>query len=168
MITPTDMGGYYRVDPPVAASIVASAPCLAGLEPSASQVGRAGTGLLGPDLHSVPTIVELAASYRGQKPATIYRDVVTAVDACPSFGVTFGGSRLAVPLEAVQIPPVGMADSAWSGTVAYSGVTLRLQLGVVLDGHTILALMWIDTQPPSAAVMGNFTSTLSLALGKLA
>lgn len=168
MITPTDMGGYYRVDPATAVAITGSAPCLAGLEPSASQAGRAETALLGPDEHSVPTIVELAASYPGQEPATIYREVATAVNACPAFGLTFGGTRIEVPLKPLEIPPVGLADSAWSGIVGYAGTNLQVQLGVVLDGHIVLSLMWIDSDPPSAAIMGNFSSTLSAAIGKLA
>lgn len=168
MITPTDMGGYYRIDSGAAATIVDSAPCLAGLSPSASQAGRAQTALLGPDLHSLPTIVEVAASYSGQAPASIYREVVAAVDACPSFTVTFGGTPLAVPLKPATIPPVGLADTVWSGTAPYAGSNLEFRLGVVLAGHTVVAMMWIDSVPPSAAIMGDFTSTLSAALGKLA
>lgn len=168
MITPTDMGGYYRIDPASAAAILDSAPCLAGLAGSPSQAGRADTALLGPDLHSLPTIVEVAASYPGQEPAAVYRQVVTAVAACPSFHLTFGGTPLAVPLQAISIPPVGLADDTWAGTAAYAGGNLRLEVGVVLVGHTLVALMWIDSVPPSAAIMGDFTSTLSAVLGKLA
>lgn len=168
MVTPTDMGGYYRIDPSAASSILDSAPCLASLQPSASQGGRAETALLGPDLHSVPTIVEVAASYLGQEPASVYRAVVSAVRACPSFRLTFGGTTLSVPLRPTTVPPVGLADMTWSGPVAYAGTTLAVQLGVVVQGHTVVAMMWVDTDPPSAAIMGDFTSTLSLVIGKLA
>lgn len=168
LITPTDMGGYYRVDGPTAADILDSAPCLAGLSPSSSQVGRAQTALLGPDLHSVPTVVEVVGSYAGQTPASVYREVVAAVESCPSFNLTFGGTPLAVPLKPGHIAPVGLADTTWVGTAPYSGSSLELQLGVVLDGHSVVAMMWIDRVPPSDAIMGDFTSTLSAALGKLA
>ena len=168
MITPTDMGGYYRIDSSAAATILHSAPCLAGLTSSSADTGRADTALLGPDYHSVPTIVEVVASYSGQQPAAVYRAVVAAVDACPSFAVNFGGTALGVPLRRITIPAVGLASTAWAGTVPFAGSNLELQVGVVLDGHSVVALMWIDSVPPSAAVMGDFTSTLSVALGKLA
>ena len=168
MINPTDMGGYYRIDPSQAAAILNSAPCLAGLQPSAGQAGRADTALLGPDLHSVPTIVEVAASYPRGAAEAVYRDVVAAIGACPRFAFSFGGSTVSVPLLAGTIPPVGVADQVWAGSFPYGGVTLRLQVGVVLDGQTVLALMWIDSIPPAAAIMGDFPSTLSAALGKLA
>ncbi len=168
MLDPTDMGGYYHVYPSVAAATLASAPCLAGLGPSKSQAGRAETALLGPDLHSLPTFVEVVASYPGQAAASVYQEVVAAVDACPRFAVTFGGTPLAVPLVDRSIPPVGLASSAWAGTVPYAGSNLKIQVGTVLDGHSVVALLWIDSVPPEAAIMGGFTSTLSAALGKLA
>ena len=168
LLDPTDMGGYYHVYPSVAASMLASAPCLAGLGPSASQSGRAQEALLGPDLHSLPTFVEVVASYPGQTAASVYQEVVTALHACPRFAITFGGTPLAVPLVAKSIPPVGLASRAWAGTVAYDGSNLKIQVGAVLDGHTVVALIWIDRVPPEAAIMGGFTSTLSAALGKLA
>lgn len=168
MLDPTDMGGYYHVDGSVASATVASAPCLAGLGPSSRQAGRAQTALLGPDLHSLPAFVEVVASYPGQAAASVYQEVVAAVSACPRFAITFGGTPLAVPLTSESIPPVGLASSAWSGTAPYGGSTLRFHVGVVLDGHSVLALVWIQNVPPDAAIMGNFTSTLSAALGKLA
>ncbi len=168
MINPKDMGGYYRVDPSQATAISNSAPCLAGLQPSNRQAGRADTALLGPDLHSVPTIVEIAASYTAGTAEAVYRDVVAAVGACPSFGFSFGGSGVSATLVAGTIPPVGVADQVWSGTFTYAGASLSLQLGVVLDGQTVVTLMWLDSVPPAAAIMGGFTSTLSAALGKLA
>lgn len=167
-ITPTDMGGYYHLDESAAASIGHSAPCLAGLTSSSAASGRADTALLGPDYHSLPTIVEVVRSYPGQQPGAVYRDVVATVDACPSFALTFGATPLQVPLRPMSIPPVGLASSAWAGTAPYSGSNLEVQLGVVLDGHSVVALMWIDGVPPSPAVMGDFTSTLSVAVGKLA
>ncbi len=168
MITPAEMGGHYRADAGQAAAVLDSAPCLAGLQPSARQAGRAATALLGPDPHAVPTIVELAASYPGSEAGAVYQDVVAAVGACPAFDFAFGGSPVSVPLTPGTIPPVGVADQVWSGDFTYSGSPLRLQVAVVLDGQTVLALLWVDSVPPAAAVPGGFTSTLSAALGKLA
>lgn len=168
MITPTDMGGYYRVSTDSAASFFASTPCLASLEPSSGQAGRAVTGLFGPDEYSIPTIVEAAVSYPGTASGPAYRAATQAVGTCPAFETVFGSTRVSVPLAAYTIPPVGDADSVWQGRFTYEGAQFRFQIGLVLDGQTVLALVFVDTVPPADAIMGSFVSTLSLAIGKLA
>lgn len=168
MITPTDMGGYYRVSPDSAVSFLAASPCLASLQPSSAQAGRAVMGLLGPDEFSIPTIFEAAASYPGAAAGTAYHNAVGAVAACTAFGTEFGSAKVSVPLTAYSIPPVGDADQAWQGRFAYAGAQFSFHIGLVLDGQTVLSLVFIDSLPPAAAIMGGFTSTLSLAIGKLA
>jgi hypothetical protein len=168
LVTPTDMGGYYSTEPGFAATFLDSAGCLASLQPSPAQSGRAATALLGPDRLSVPVMVEDVASYPSGGAAQVYRAVGSAITSCATFSFDFGGSRVVTHLEPFAIPPVGGADQVWSGTFSYGGDTLGIQAGVVLDPPDLLALVWMDTLPPSAAIMGNFTSTLSLAIGKLA
>jgi hypothetical protein len=168
MITPTDMGGYYRISADFAASFLASSPCLALLEPSPGQAGRAVTGLLGPDEYSIPTIVEAAVSYPGAASDSAFGEASRAVGACPAFGTVFGSARVSVPLAAYNIPPVGDADQVWQGRFTYEGAQFTFQIGLVRDGQTLLALVFIDSVPRADAIMGNFASTLSLAIGKLA
>ncbi|HET9076337.1 MAG TPA: hypothetical protein VFN68_05355 [Acidimicrobiales bacterium] len=167
LIGPGDLGGHYTADPGAAAAVLASAPCLAGLEPSPSQAGRAATALLGPGAHSLPAVVELAASYSGREPAAIYQQVVAAVSACPAFGLGFGGATLSVPLTPSALPPVGVADSAWAGMVPFAGSNLAVQLAVVLDGHTVLGLLRLGPGPVPAAGSGGFAAALATAVGKL-
>ena len=168
LVTPTDMGGYYRVDAASATALLDSAPCLAVFQASPSQSGRAATALLGPDTHSVPMFVEVVQSYPGATAADVYRNIVTALGGCPRLGFGFGGTVVQAPITPTPIPPVGDADQVWSGDFSYSGQNFSAEIGVVLTGRSVLGLLWIDTVPPSAAIMGNFTSTLSLAIGKLA
>lgn len=177
LITPTDMGGYYRVVPSFAAGFVASSPCLARLAappptggpvPVPAPSGRALTGLLGPDEHSVPTIVEEVESFPGATARAGYDDVTSALSACPVLSFDFGGPTVAVRLAATAIPPVGDADRVWSGSFAEEGSAFSIQLGIVVHSDEVLALVWIDSSPPSDPVMGSFVSTLSVAIGKLA
>jgi hypothetical protein len=168
LVTPTDMGGYYRVVPAAAASLLDSAPCLAALQPSPTQGGRALTALLGPNRHSVPYLVEDVASYPGARSSAVYRSLVTSIDACPSLTFGFDGAAIAVRIAASSIPLVGDADQVWTGSFTAAGVSFTFQLGAVLDGPAVLAVIWIDSVPPSPAIEGNFTSTVSLAIGKLA
>lgn len=168
LITPTDMGGYYRVHPGAAEALLDSSACLASLQPSPAQAGRAVTGLLGPDLYSLPAIVEVVDSYRGASPAAVYRSVVAALGSCRTLSFAFGGQRVSAPLAPLALAPVGQADAAWAGRFSYSGATLAVQLGVDLDGQDVVSVVFIDRVPPLDAIMGNFPSTLSLALGKLA
>lgn len=178
LITPTDMGGYYRVIPAFAAALVASSPCLSRLAspppparggtPVPAPSGRALTGLLGPDEHSVPTIVEDVASFPGATARHAFDAVTSALSACPVLSFDFGGPTVAARLAATAIPPVADADRAWSGSFSEEGSAFSIQLGIVLHSDEVLALVWIDSSPPSDPVMGSFASTLSVAIGKLA
>lgn len=168
LITPTDMGGYYRTEPSAGAALISTAPCLGFLGAGPSQSGRAATALLGPDAHSVPTIVEEVASSPGTSARSSYEGAVAAVGACRALILDLGGSEVSARLAATTIPPVGDADRVWSGSFATGAATFTVQIGVVLDGDEVIALLWIDSVPPSDPVMGSFVSTLSLAIGKLA
>lgn len=166
LVTPSDMGGYYRVEPDSATALVDSAPCLAALAPSPSQAGRAVTGLLGPDSHSLPFMAEVVSSYT-TAPA-VYRSVAASLGMCSNLAFSFGGIRAVASLRPLPLDPVGQADSAWQGEFSVGGAQFTLQVGVVLYGSAVLAVIWIDSVPPSDPVMGSFTSTLSVAIGKLA
>ena len=168
LITPADMGGYYREVPSVGQTTLGGASCLAVLQPSADQGGRAVTALLGPDAYSVPTIGEEVASYRGTGAGAAYGALVKEVSACPSFTLSFGGRTVTSRLAPTGIPPVGDADRVWSGGFGYGGSSFSLEAAVVLDGQDVLVVVWVDRVPPSDPVMGSFTSTVSLAIGKLA
>jgi hypothetical protein len=168
LITPTDMGGYYRVDPAAAETILDSSACLAPFQPSPAQAGRAVTGLLGPDRFSLPTIVEVLGSYRASAAYAVYRSVEAVLASCSTLSFDFGGSRVSAELSPLALAPLGQADGAWSGTFAYSGTSLQVQLGAALDGQTVVGVAFITTVPPENPIMGDFPSTLSLALGKLA
>lgn len=168
LITPTDMGGYYRIVPSYATSMLSSAPCLAALGATASQSGRALTALLGPDEHSVPTIVEEVSSYPGETSRSHYERAVGGIGACTDFSFEFGGPRVSAHLRPSAIPSVGDAERVWSGSFTAGGASFDMEIGVVLDGQEVLSLVWIDSVPPSDPVMGSFASTVSLAIGKLA
>jgi hypothetical protein len=168
LVTPADMGGYYRVIPSAAAELLGSAPCLGPLRGSPAPAGRAETALLGPDAYSMPMIVEEAASYAGSQPTSVYASAARALAGCPDLSFAFAGTPVRARLTASTIPPVGDADHVWAGTFSYAGAVFSLQLGLVLDSPLVLAVVWVDSSPPSAAVMGGFTSTVSLAIGKLA
>ncbi|HLI53972.1 MAG TPA: hypothetical protein VKU88_06590 [Acidimicrobiales bacterium] len=168
LINPTDMGGYYRVDPSAAETILDSSACLAPFQPAPAQAGRAVTGLLGPDRFSLPTIVEVLGSYRGAAAYSVYESVSAALASCAALGFDFGGRTVSAALTPLALAPVGQADGAWSGTFAYSGTSLQVQLGAALDGQTVVGVVFITTVPPLDPIMGDFPSTLSLALGKLA
>ena len=162
------MGGYYRTESTAAAQLIDSAPCLASLQPSPADAGRAVTALLGPDRHSLPAIYEVMDSFAGGRSTAVYRSVVSAIGACPALHFAFGGSVASVPLAGFSIPAVGDADRVWSGSFASGGTSFEVQVGVVLDATTVLTMVWVDSVPPSAAIMGSFDSTVSLAIGKLA
>jgi hypothetical protein len=162
------MGGHYRVRPSAATDLLDSAPCLAGLQPSPAQSGRAVTALLGPDNRAVPEIVEDVASYAGGASQPVFQALARSVQACSSLSFSPSGTRVAVRLAPSDIAPVGDADQAWTGSFSDAGSTFTFQIGMVLDGPEVVTLMWVDTVPGSDPVMGSFTSTLSLAIGKLA
>lgn len=166
LLTPTDLGGFYAARPDAANAFLASAPCLAGLAPAPAQSGRAVTGLLGPDAGSVPDITEVVLSYPGATAAAVYRSLVAAMQACPSFAMSLGGAEVRVPLGAAHLPAVGDADSAYQGQFHLYGRTEQLGLELVLAGHNILAISYVDTVPASNALFGDLPSTVSAAIGK--
>ena len=168
LVTPTDMGGYYRIVPSAASGFLASAPCLDALQGAPAPVGRAETALLGPDTYSMPMIIEEVVSYPWGRSASVYDSAARAVDRCPDLSFAFSGAPVHAHLSPGSIPPVGDADRVWAGVFSYAGTSFSLQLGLVLDGPSALAVVWVDSIPPAPAVMGGFTSTVSLAIGKLA
>lgn len=168
LVTPTDMGGYYRTVPGFGDALIASSPCLALIGRAGAQSGRALTGLLGPDEHSVPSIVEEVASYPGASARSHFDAAVAAIGACATLSFDFGGPTVTARLAPVAVPPIGDADQVWSGSFTAEGASFSIELGTVLVSDEVLALVWIDSVPPSDAVMGSFVSTLSLAIGKLA
>lgn len=173
LIDPTDMGGYYQVSTKAASTFLGSAPCLASLQPGHSQDGHSQDGhaaevLYGPDLYSVPEMVEVVSSYPSSSATAAYRDVAGSIGGCRPLSFDFGGSRVGATLTAGSIPPVGNADRVWSGRFTYQGRSMSVQLGVVLAGQTVISIVWIDTVPGSDPIMGNFVSTISVAIGKLA
>lgn len=168
LVTPTDMGGYYRTTPASASALFASSPCLAAAAGPAAPAARAATALLGPDAYSVPTIVEAVASYGGRGATAAYQAAVKGLAACPELTFGFGGDTVHAALRPRSIPPVGEADAVWAGQFGAFGATFSVQVGTVLQGQDVLLLAWIDIVPPSGAIMGSFVSTLSLAIGKLA
>ncbi|MDA8047642.1 MAG: hypothetical protein M0Z30_20825 [Actinomycetota bacterium] len=105
LITPTDMGSYYRIDAAAASVLLDSAPCLAVLQASPAQSGRALTALLGPGRRSVPTIVEEVASYPGAAARAVFESVVSALDACSSLSFDFGGQVVTASVARSSIRP---------------------------------------------------------------
>lgn len=168
MLTPTDMGGYYRIDASVGSAILDSAPCLGGVEPAPSQSGRATSALLGPDRYGSPTFVEVAASYPAGQATGVYRALTTAIMQCLPFSVDFAGTHQSVFLRSATTPAVGDAVSAWRGTFELVGQIEQLQVGVIVQGDLVVVLVYFDSLPPSNPIMGDFSSTLSNAIGKLA
>lgn len=169
LIVPQDMGGYYSTSSAAAATFLDSAPCLASLQPSPAEDGRAATALLNlEDSGSVPVIVEEVASYPGSEATGVYGAVTSALGTCPAFSFAFNGAHLSTSLTTSTIPPVGDADRVWTATFSSGGASYVLQLGVVLDGQQVLVVVWIDSAARSNAIMGSFASTVSLAIGELA
>lgn len=170
MVTPTDMGGYYQIEPAAGAAVFDSASCLAELRASPGQSGWAYTALIGPNLYGVPTIVETAVSYPGSSAASVYRALVETMSskACTTFGFQFYGTAEKVPVTRFTIPAVGDSDSVWHGQFSLPGRTEEVQVGLVLHGRIVLNMVYVDTVPPSDPIMGSFVSTLSNAIGKLA
>lgn len=168
MLTPTDMGGFYYISAQSGAATIASAPCLAGLDPSPLQSGRVAQSLVGPNYQGVPNITELAVSYPGSRAALVFRAVEQALRACPTFPIEVAGSAVRVPMALLQLPQIGQQELTVQGQFSQSGRNLLLQVGAVLQQQTILVLVYYDTVPPSDAIMGTFPSTLGAAVGKLA
>lgn len=167
MLTPTDMGGFYYISLQAAATTIASAPCLAGLDPSPLQSGRVAQSLVGPNYQGVPNITELAVSYPRARAVLVFRAVEQALRACPTFPIDVAGSQVRVPMELLELPQIGQQEITVQGQFSLAGRTLLLQVGAVLQDQTLLVLVYYDTVPPSDAIMGTFPSTLGAAVGKL-
>jgi hypothetical protein len=168
MLTPTDLGGFYRVNAGAASALVRSAPCLAGLGPSPSQSGSASTGLAGPDAGGLPFITEIGASYPGGTAAGVYQQVVAALKACSTFSATIEGVTDHVPLSEGNLQQLGDASTEFEGTFSSAGRTQKLQVGVALSGQNVICIVWVAPTSGYNPIYGDLPSTLSAAIGKLA
>lgn len=166
MLAPVDLGGFYRVNDPYAATLLSTSPCLAGAGPSQAQSGRAFRGLVVPGGH--PAVTEVAASYPGSTAERVYQSVSDALRACTAFAVTLAGDAVTIHMSPQSLPAVGDASSAFGGTFTASGRGQTLQLEVVLDAKIVLVVVFVDTVPPTNAIYGDLPSTMSAAIGKLA
>jgi hypothetical protein len=166
LLTPTDLGGYYHVEADDGVTFLSSAPCLAGLSPSSAQSGRAVTALLGPDLGSLPEIVEVVVSYPGSAALPVYRAVATTMQGCPAFSAGIAGADVHVPMAAAQMPLLGDASSLYQGQFTQAGRTLQLSLAMAADNGEVILVAYLDTQPPANAIFGGVVATISAAIGK--
>ena len=166
MLAPVDLGGFYRINDPYAAALLATAPCLAGVGAAQVQDGRAFTGLIVPGGH--PAVVEVAVSFPGSGSAEVFQSVNAALTSCTSFSADLGGTEVSLPIVPEQVPAVGDASAAYSGKFSVAGGSESLQVAVVLDGKIVLLVVYIDTVPPSNAIYGDLPSTVGAAIGKLA
>ena len=166
MLAPVDLGGFYRVNDPYASTVLATAPCLAGVGPSQAQSGRAFTGLVVPGGH--PAITEVATSYPGSAAEQVFHSVNDALAACSAFSANLAGQNIRVQLSPQSTPAVGDASDSYGGTFAAGGKTWSLQLEVVLDAKIVLVVVYADTVPPTNAIYGDLPSTVGAAIGKLA
>jgi len=166
LLTPTDLGGFYAPNLEAADDFLDSAPCLAGTLPAPSQSGRALTGLLGPNRGSVPDITEVVLSYPGSRATAVYRSLTAAMQACSSFAMSLGGTALRVPIAAGSMAAVGDASSEYQGDFDVDGRTEQIGIAIVLSGQNVFAVTFVDTVPPSNAILGNLPSTVSAAIGK--
>jgi hypothetical protein len=168
VLTPTDLGGFYRVNIGVAVAVIRSAPCLAGLGPSPAQSGSASTGLVGPDAGGLPFIAEIVGSYPGGTSAGVYQQVTDALKACSTFSATIEGVSDHVPLAEGSLQQVGDASSEFEGSFTTAGRPERLQLGVALSGQNVVCVVWVAATAGYNPIYGDLPSTLSAAIGKLA
>jgi hypothetical protein len=166
LVAPVDMGGYYHSAPAALAAFLVPAACLGSLAPQAGQTGRAAEALVTRNEFSVPQIVEVVASYPGADAQRAYHRAVAAVDDCGRLEFGFDSGLAAGVPVAESVPAVGEAVEAWGVPFSQDGVAFELQLAFVVAGDDLFFVGWIDRVPPSAAIMGNFTSTVSLAIGE--
>jgi hypothetical protein len=166
LIQPADMGGYYRPSPGALDGLVDSDPCLATLQPSPAQGGRAAEGLVTADSYQVPQIVEIVASYAGTTPMSVYDSTVAAIKACAHFAFAFDGTDVSGSLGPEPLATSADESTAWRVPFEYEGQGCDLQMALVRQGQNVLFLAWIDTVAPSPAIMGNFASTVPLAIGE--
>jgi hypothetical protein len=168
MLTPTDLGGFYRTNTGFAASVIRSAPCLAGLGPSPSQSGMASTGLVGPDAGGLPFIAEIAGSYPGATSAAVYQQVTAALKACSTFSASIEGVSDHVPLSEGNLQQLGDASAQFEGSFNSGGRAERMQVGVALSGQDVVCVVWVAATAGYNPIYGDLPSTLSAAIGKLA
>lgn len=168
LITPTDMGGYYRSVPGAASSLLDSTSCLTPVKGPGRPVGRAATSLLGPDSYSMPTVVEEVTSYPVASSRAGYEEAVSGMQACHFLSFDFEGAVVSARVALSTIAPVGDADTVWAGSFGYGPDRFSIQVGLVLDGPDVVLVVWMDPVPPLNPIMGDFASTVSLAVGKLA
>ena len=167
LMTPTDLGGFYRVSSAVGAALVRSAPCLAGLGPSPTQNGNASIGLVGPDAGGLPFITELVSSYPGGSASGVYQQVDAALRSCPNFTATIEGTQEHVPLSEGNLQPVGDASTEFEGSFNPGGRAEKLQVGLALSGRNVVCIVWVAAAGYNP-IYGDLPSTLSAAIGKLA
>lgn len=166
LVQPSDMGGYYHPSPGTLLSFLGSAPCLAALQPSPTQSGRAIQALVTANLFAVPQIFEVVSSYGSGRAAQVYGSVADVLDSCRSFSFAFNGTQQGGRLAAASIPTVGDKVQAWSVTFSAGGDQFVLDMAVVLQGDDVFFIGWADRATGSDPIMGSFQSTVSLAIGK--
>lgn len=166
LIQPTDMGGYYHSSPSALSLLLDSDPCLAALQPSPAQSGRAAEGLVTNYPDSVPEITEVVASYSGDRPTAVYDSTVAAINACANFAFDFNGTAVSGPLSSESLTTSADSGTAWQVPFQFKGQACVLQMALVRQGQNIMFLGWADTAAPSPAIMGGFASTVTAAIGK--
>ena len=167
LLTPTDLGGFYRVNPAVGSALNRSAPCIAGLGPSQAQSGSASVGLVGPDAGGLPFITEIVGSYAGGTAPGVYQQVEAALRSCANFAANIEGTQVRVPLSDGNLQPVGDASSEFEGSFNAGGRAERLQVGLALSGQDVVCVVWVAAAGYNP-IYGDLPSTLSAAIGKLA
>ena len=168
MLSPTDLGGFYRVNTGAAFSLIRSAPCLAGLGPSPAQSGNASTGLVGPDGGGLPFIAEIVGSYPGGTATGVYQQVTAALRSCSTFSANIEGISDHVPLAEGNLQQLGDASSEFEGSFTAAGRPERLQVGIALSGQDVVCAVWVAASSGYNPIYGDLASTLSAAIGKLA
>ena len=168
LLVPTDLGGFYRINPSAGLSTFRSAPCLAGLGPSPSQSGSAAQGLVGPDAGGLPFITEIVGSYPGSTAAAVYQQVVNSLRSCPTFSASIEGTEQHVALAEGNSQQVGDASSEFEGAFNTAGRAEKLQVGLALSGQKVICVVWVAVTSGYNPIYGDLPSTLSAAIGKLA
>jgi hypothetical protein len=168
LLVPTDLGGFYRLNPSAGLSVLRSAPCLAGLGPSPSQTGSAVQGLVGPDAGGLPFITEIVGSYPGSAAAAVYQQVMSSLRSCPTFSANIEGAEQHVPLSEGNLQQLGDASSEFEGAFNSAGRAEKLQVGLALSGQKVICIVWVAVTSGYNPIYGDLPSTLSAAIGKLA
>lgn len=168
LLSPTDLGGFYRVNQGNAVALIRSAPCLAGMGPSSAQSGAATTSLVGPDAGGLPFIAEIVGSYPGGTSAGVYQQVAASLKACSTFSATIEGVSDHVPLSEGNLQQLGDASTEFQGSFSAAGGSDKLQVGVALSGQNVVCVVWVAPAAGYNPIYGDLPSTLSAAIGKLA